>query len=493
MATQTHTEATSGLDRWFHISARGSNLSTEIRGGLVTFVTMAYIVVLNPLIIGTAKDINGNLITGDPISGPAIGHSIVVVSAATAFVAGVMSILMGVFGRFPVALAAGLGLNGFLAFTIVPKMSWHAALGLMIIGGILMFILVLTGFRVAVFRAVPEALKYSIGVGIGLFIALIGLHDAGIVRPNPAVLVTFGVGDQLAGWPIFTFVVGLLLMIVLLALRVRGGILIGLLVTTVLAIIVENIAKVGPANDGAGHLNPTGWQLNVPKLPSKAIDWTNPTQLFHFDLTGGIQAVGVVTAVIFIFSLLLSDFFDTIGTVTGLAAEADLLGEDGEIEHIREILVVDALAVTAGAAGGTSSNTAYIESASGIGDGARTGLASVITGGLFLLAIFVAPLTQVVPYEAAAPALVVVGFLMFTQVRKIPFDDYSLAIPSFLTIVIMPFTYSITNGVGAGLVSFVLIKVAQGKAKEIPLLMWVISLAFVVYFAINPITQLIGK
>ena len=244
MATQTHTEATSGLDRWFHISARGSNLSTEIRGGLVTFVTMAYIVVLNPLIIGTAKDINGNLITGDPISGPAIGHSIVVVSAATAFVAGVMSILMGVFGRFPVALAAGLGLNGFLAFTIVPKMSWHAALGLMIIGGILMFILVLTGFRVAVFRAVPEALKYSIGVGIGLFIALIGLHDAGIVRPNPAVLVTFGVGDQLAGWPIFTFVVGLLLMIVLLALRVRGGILIGLLVTTVLANLCNNHASI---------------------------------------------------------------------------------------------------------------------------------------------------------------------------------------------------------------------------------------------------------
>lgn len=480
------------MDRWFHISERGSNLSTEIRGGLVTFVTMAYIVVLNPLIIGTVPDRFGNLISGDPISNPAnIGHSIVLVSAGTALIAGVMSILMGAIGRFPVALAAGLGLNGFLAFTLAPKMSWPEALGLMFIGGAIMFGLVLTGFRLAVFRAVPEALKYSIGVGIGLFIALIGLHDAGIVRTGP-VLVTFGVNGELAGWPIFTFVVGLLLMMVLLALRVRGGLLIGLLVTTVLAVIIESVAKVGPANDGMGHLNPTGWQLNVPHFSGDAVGFTNPSALWSFNLTGGFVALGTVSAIIAVFSLLLSDFFDTIGTVTGLAAEADLLEEDGNIEHIREILVVDSVAVMAGAIGGTSSNTAYIESASGIGDGARTGIASIVTGGLFLLAMFVAPLTKVVPYEAAAPALVVVGFLMFTQVRKIPFDDYALAIPCFLTIVLMPFTYSITNGVGAGLVSFVLIKACQRKFNEISVLMWIISLAFVVYFAINPISQLLG-
>lgn len=493
MATTTPTQSTSALDRWFHISERGSTLSTEIRGGLVTFVTMAYIVVLNPLIIGTVPDKYGNLISGDPISNPAnIGHSIVLVSAGTALIAGVMSILMGAIGRFPVALAAGLGLNGFLAFTIAPQMSWPEALGLMIIGGLLMFVLVLTGFRLAVFRAVPEALKYSIGAGIGLFIALIGLTDAGIVRTG-VPLITFGVFGQLAGWPIFTFIFGLLLIMVLVALRVRGGILIGLLVTTVLAVVIEATAKVGPMKDATGKVtNPTGWGLNVPSLPDKVVDFTNPMGLWHFDLTGGIQAVGVLTSVILIFSLLLSDFFDSIGTVTGLAAEADLLQEDGEIEHIREILVVDSVAVMAGAAGGVSSNTAYIESASGVGDGARTGIASIVTGLMFILALFLAPLTKIVPYEAATPALVVVGFLMFTQIRKIPMDDYALAIPCFLTIILMPFTYSITNGVGAGLVSYVLIKVCQRKFNEISVIMWIISLAFVAYFAINPISQLIG-
>ncbi len=493
MATTTPTQGSSALDRWFHISERGSNLSTEIRGGLVTFVTMAYIVVLNPLIIGTVADKNGNLISGDPISDPAnIGHSIVLVSAGTALIAGVMSILMGAIGRFPVALAAGLGLNGFLAFTIAPQMSWPEALGLMILGGLLMFVLVLTGFRLAVFRAVPEALKYSIGAGIGLFIALIGLTDAGIVRTG-VPLITFGVFGQLAGWPIFTFVFGLLLIMVLVALRVRGGILIGLLVTTVLAVVIEATANVGPMKDATGKVtNPTGWGLNVPSLPDKVVDFTNPMGLWHVNLTGGIQAVGVLTSVILIFSLLLSDFFDSIGTVTGLAAEADLLQEDGDIEHIREILVVDSVAVMAGAAGGVSSNTAYIESASGVGDGARTGIASIVTGLMFLLALFLAPLTKVVPYEAATPALVVVGFLMFTQIRKIPMDDYALAIPCFLTIILMPFTYSITNGVGAGLVSYVLIKVCQRKFNEISVIMWIISLAFVLYFAINPLQQLIG-
>lgn len=492
MATNTPTQSTSALDRWFHISERGSTLSTEIRGGLVTFVTMAYIVVLNPLIIGTKPDINGNLISGAPIADPAnIGQSIVLVSAGTALIAGVMSILMGAIGRFPVALAAGLGLNGFLAFTIAPLMTWPEALGLMVIAGAIMFILVLTGFRLAVFRAVPEALKYSIGAGIGLFIALIGLTDAGIVRTG-VPLITFGVGSQLAGWPIFTFVFGLLLIMVLVALRVRGGILIGLLATTVLAVVIEATAKIGPMNDVTGKMtNPTGWGLNVPKMPAKAVDFTNPMSLWHINLAGGIKAVGIVTAVIFVFSLLLSDFFDSIGTVTGLANEAGLIQEDGEIEHIREILVVDSVAVMAGAAGGVSSNTAYIESASGVGDGARTGIASIVTGLMFLVALFLAPLTQVVPYEAATPALVIVGFLMFTQIRKIPMDDYALAIPCFLTIILMPFTYSITNGVGAGLVSYVLIKVCQRKFNEISVIMWIISLAFVAYFAINPLTQLI--
>jgi len=193
-----------------------------------------------------------------------------------------------------------------------------------------------------------------------------------------------------------------------------------------------------------------------------------------------------------VFSLLLSDFFDTIGTVTGLAAEADLMTKEGDVEHLDAILTVDSIAAISGGLAGTSSNTAYIESASGIGDGARTGIASLVTGLLFLLAMFIAPLTKIVPYEAAAPALVVVGFLMMTQVAKINFSDYAIAIPAFLTIILMPFTYSITNGIGAGLVTFVVIKIAQRKAKEVPALLWVIAAAFLIYFAAHPLKELFG-
>ena len=488
MASDTNTQNVPAWDRWFHMTERGSNLGTEIRGGLVTFVTMAYIVVLNPLIIGTAKDINGNL----PGGGQDFGVAISQVAAATALLAGVLTILMGVFGRFPIAIAAGLGLNGFLAFSLAPKMTWAEAFGLVIIEGIIVLALVLTGFRTAVFHAVPEALKYSIGVGIGLFIALIGLVDAGIVRPG-VPLITFGVFGELAGWPIFTFVFGLVLMTILVALHKRAAILIGLLVTTVLAVVLETTKHIGPMKDNTGAVaNPTGWGLNVPAAPSSVFDWVNPTALFSVDITGAFTAIGALAAILAIFSLLLSDFFDTIGTVTGLAEEAGLLDENGDVQHLEGILAVDSLAAIAGGVGGTSSNTAYIESASGIGDGARTGIASLVTGTLFLVAMIIAPLTKMVPYEAAAPALVIVGFLMMTQVRKIPFDDFSTAIPAFLTIILMPFTYSITNGIGAGLVSYVAIKIAERRTKEIPVLLWIISAAFVVYFAVHPIKEILG-
>lgn len=488
MASDTKTQSVPAWDRWFHMTERGSNLGTEIRGGLVTFVTMAYIVVLNPLIIGTAKDINGNL----PGGGQDFGTAISQVAAATALLAGVLTILMGVFGRFPIAIAAGLGLNGFLAFSLAPKMTWAEAFGLVIIEGVIVLALVLTGFRTAVFHAVPEALKYSIGVGIGLFIALIGLVDAGIVRPG-VPLITFGVYGELAGWPIFTFVFGLVLMAVLVALHKRAAILIGLLATTVLAVVLETVNKIGPMKDETGAVaNPTGWGLNVPAVPESLFDWVNPTAIFSFDITGAFTAIGVLGAVLAIFSLLLSDFFDTIGTVTGLAEEAGLLDEKGDVQHLEGILAVDSIAAIAGGVGGTSSNTAYIESASGIGDGARTGIASLVTGVLFLVAMIIAPLTKIVPYEAAAPALVIVGFLMMTQVRKIPFDDFSIAIPAFLTIILMPFTYSITNGIGAGLVSYVIIKVAERRTKEVPVLLWIISAAFVVYFAVHPLKEILG-
>lgn len=490
METTTKTTSTPAWDRYFHMTERGSNLGTEVRGGIVTFVTMAYIVVLNPLIVGTAKDINGNY----PGGGQDVGTAIALVAAATALVAGIMTIFMGAYGRFPIAVAAGLGLNGFLAFGLAPYMTWPQAFGLVIIEGFIILLLVLTGFRTAIFHAVPDSLKYSIGAGIGLFIALIGLVDAGIVRPG-VPLITFAVFGELAGWPIFTFVFGLLLMVVLVALRKRAAILIGLLTTTALAVVLEATQKIGSANtDPAtpGLENPTGWNLNVPAIPETLIGYVDPTPLIDIDIFGAFGAIGALAAGLAVFSLLLSDFFDTIGTVTGLAKEADLMTEDGEVEHLGEILAVDSIAAMAGGLAGTSSNTAYIESASGIGDGARTGIASLVTGTLFLLAMFIAPLTKIVPYEAAAPALVIVGFLMMTQIRHIPFDDYAIAIPSFLTIILMPFTYSITNGIGAGMVTYVAIKIAQRKSREVSGLMWVIAAAFVIYFAVHPLKGLLG-
>ena len=490
METTTKKTGTSAWDRYFHMTERGSNLGTEVRGGVVTFVTMAYIVVLNPLIVGTAKDINGNY----PGGGQDIGVAIALVAAATALVAGIMTIFMGVYGRFPVAIAAGLGLNGFLAFGLAPYMTWPQAFGLVIIEGFIVLLLVLTGFRTAVFHAVPDSLKYSIGAGIGLFIALIGLVDAGVVRPG-VPLITFAVFGELAGWPIFTFVFGLMLMVILIALRKRAAILIGLLVTTVIAVVLEATQNIGGANTDPslpGLENPTGWGLTVPAIPDTVIGFVDPSPLFKLDLFGAFGAIGALAAGLAVFSLLLSDFFDTIGTVTGLATEADLMTADGEVDHLGPILVVDSIAAMAGGLAGTSSNTAYIESASGIGDGARTGIASLVTGSLFLLAMFIAPLTKIVPYEAAAPALVIVGFLMMTQIRHIPFDDYAIAIPSFLTIILMPFTYSITNGIGAGMVSYVAIKIAQGKSKEISGLLWIIAAAFVIYFGVHPLKELFG-
>jgi AGZA family xanthine/uracil permease-like MFS transporter len=476
-------EPKSSFDRWFEMSARGSNYSREIRGGFVTFFTMAYIVVLNPLIIGTAKDINGNFIgeTTDVV------QAITMVTAATALVAGLMTILMGAIGRFPMAVAAGLGLNGFVAFTLAPQMTWADAMGLVVLEGLLILLLVLTGFRSAVFTAVPEQLKYAIGVGIGLFITIIGLVDSGIVRAG-VPLVSFGFFGQLQGWPIFTFVIGLLITIILLVKKIKGAILISILATTAIAIVIEKIAGVGARSAD----NPLGWGLNVPKLPDSVAAAPDLGLIGQFNLFGSFQSIGVIAAILAIFSLMLSDFFDTMGTAFGLATEAELLDDKSQIPHFESILVVDSLAAVAGGAASVSSNTAYIESAAGIGEGARTGIASLVTGLLFLIAMFFSPLVTVIPYEAATPALVIVGFLMMTQIRHIDFTDYSIGIPAFLTIALMPFTYSITIGIGAGFVSWVVIQLALGKAKEINWLMWVVSMAFVVYFAINPIQQLFG-
>ncbi len=483
MALSAPSRPVSGIDRWFSLSARGSTYGREIRGGLVTFFTMAYIVVLNPLIIGTAKDINGLYVGGTDD----VIKAITMVTAATALVAGLMTILMGAIGRFPVAVAAGLGLNGFVAFTLAPQMTWADAMGLVVLEGLLILLLVLTGFRSAVFSAVPEQLKYAIGVGIGLFITIIGLVDSGIVRSG-VPLVSFGIFGELQGWPIFTFCIGLLITIVLVVRKVKGAILIGILATTVLAIVIEAVAGVG----GKTADNPTGWGLNVPAVPEAIVATPDLGLLGQFSLFGSFQVIGVIASLLAIFSLMLSDFFDTMGTAFGLATEAELLDDEGNITHFESILVVDSIAAAAGGAASVSSNTTYIESASGIGEGARTGIASIVTGALFLIAMFFSPLVTIIPYEAATPALVVVGFLMMTQIRHIDFTDYSIGIPAFLTIAIMPFTYSITNGIGAGFVLWLVIKIFTGKVKEVNWLMWVISIAFIIYFAIYPIQVLLG-
>ncbi|MEV1172003.1 NCS2 family permease [Nonomuraea sp. NPDC049784] len=472
------------IDRFFAISARGSTLSREVRGGLATFFTMAYIVVLNPIIIANGTDVE-NQVIGDGTT-----PNVALVAAGTAFVAGVLTILMGVVGKVPFAMAAGLGLNAFVTFNIAKVMTWEEAMGLVFLEGVIIAILVLTGLRTAVFHAIPAQLKTAISVGIGLFIALIGFVDAGFVRRVPAgPPLEMGIGGNLTSWPIFVFVIGLLVTATLVARKVKGAILIGIVGTTVLAIIVEALTKAGAFS----AKNPGGWQLNVPTLPQEIFGFHNPLTLFtEFDPFGAFSRVSVILAVLFVFTLLITDFFDTMGTIVGVGRQAGLVQVDGTLPRTREILLVDSIGAAAGGAGSVSSNTTYIESAAGVGEGARTGLASVITGLLFLVAIFFAPLVTVVPYEAATPALVVVGFLMMTAIRDIDWNDYEISIPAFLTIVVIPFTYSISNGIGAGFISYVLIKAVRGKAREVHPLMWVVTALFILYFAIGPIRTLFG-
>ena len=467
------------VDTYFKISERGSTIGREVRGGVVTFFTMAYIIVLNPLIIGFAKDMDGKYLGGG--SGP----NLAAIAAGTALVAGVLSILMGLVANFPLAIATGLGLNAFVAFSVATQMTWADAMGLVVLEGLIILVLVLTGFRKAVFDAVPTQLKIAISVGIGLFIALIGFSDAGFVSAGSGTTVQLGRVGTLSGWPVFVFIVGLALVTVLWVMRVKGAILISIIVTTILAIIVQSIGHQGAISDK----NPKGWGLNVPEWPDKVASTPHLDTFWHFNLFGSFQSAGVVTALLLLFTLVLSDFFDLLGTMTAVGAEADLLDEDGVPADSQKILIVDALAASAGGVGGVSSNTAFIESASGVGEGARTGLAPIVTGVLFLLAMPFAALVDVIPSEAAVPALVLVGFLMMQQVKGIDWDDLEIAIPAFLTIVLMPFTYSITVGIGAGFISYALIKLVRGKAREVHVLLWVIAVLFVVFFAINPITS----
>ena len=471
MNTQAQTAPSRGgftqsLDSFFQISARGSTIGHEIRGGIVTFFAMAYILVVNPAILGNAIPTDGSITTQG-------------IAAGTALVAGIMTILMGVVANYPLALAAGLGLNAVVAFTLVlgAGLSYGEAMGIIAWEGILIFLLVLTGFREAVFRAVPAALKTAITVGLGLFVALIGLVNAGIVRTG-ATPVQFGISGSLDGWPALVFVFGLFLMIILYVRRVKGAVLISIISATVLAAIVQAFAHI----DRISETNPTGWGQTVPELKGSPIAIPVFDTLGKVDLFGGFGKLGIVSVILLVFSLMLADFFDTMGTMVAVGAEGNLLDEQGNPPKTRQILIIDSLAAVAGG----------VESASGVAEGARTGLASVVTGVLFLLSTFLAPLVELVPTEAASTALVFVGFLMMTQVTDIDWKAPEVAIPAFMTMAFMPFGYSVSVGIGVGFVTYSLIQLVKGQARKVHPLLWVVSVLFVVYFLMGPIQRLFG-
>jgi len=458
------------LDRFFGYRARGSSLRVEVVAGLTTFMTMAYILFLNPSILGAVADPTGRRLPAGAVL------------TVTALVAAVMTLFMGLYANYPFALAAGLGLNGVVAFTFVAgqRMTWPEAMGLIVLEGLIITVLVLTGLREAVMDAIPMALKKAIGVGIGLFIAFIGFYDAGfVIRPQSAATPVALV--PIDGLRVTVFVVGLLIMAVLVAMRVRAALLLGILGTTVLAIIVNESRGLKLWPGGA-----------VAAWPHRLVGAPDFSLIGNFSLFGAFSTIGVIAALVAVFAVMLSDFFDTMGTVIGLGDEAGLLDQNGRLPGIKRVLVVDSLAAAAGGAASASSNTSFIEAASGIAAGGRTGLTSVVVAVLFGACLLISPLAGVIPPEATGPALVLVGFFMLTLIRDIDWGDFEVALPAFLTIVLMPFTFSITNGVGAGFVTYTVLKLARGKVRELHPLLLGVSLVFLIYFAIEPVKHLLG-
>lgn len=475
-------EPRNGFDRFFEITRRGSTIGTEIRGGVVTFVTMAYIVILNPIILSSGTDVVGNQ----------LGFS--AVTAVTALTAGVMTILFGLVTRLPFAFAAGLGINSFLAVSVVGQVTWPEAMGLVVINGLIIVILAATGLRRMIFDAVPVQLKLAITVGIGLFIAFIGFVDAGFVTATGANSppVGLGIAGSIATVPTLIFVFTLLLTGILVARKVKGGILIGLVSGTLVAVIVEAIWDIGPKFSDDG-VNPGGWGLSVPELPGSLVSVPDLSLIGQVSLFGSFERIGALAALMLVFTLVFTNFFDAMGTMTGLSKEAGLANEKGDFPRIKSALIVEGVGAVAGGYASASSNTVFIESGSGIGEGARTGLANVVTGLLFLIAMFFTPLVSIVPTEVAASALVIVGAMMMAQIKYIDFSDFSILLPVFLAITVMPLTYSIANGIGAGFVSWVIVRSLSGKARQISPLLWVVAAGFAIYFARGPVEALLAQ
>ncbi|HLF59945.1 MAG TPA: NCS2 family permease [Acidimicrobiia bacterium] len=429
----------SGLDNFFKLSERGTSVGTEVRAGFTTFLVMSYIIFVNALILGEA------------------GFDIPAVAAGTALVAGLLCILMGVVANYPLAMAAGLGINAAVAFGLVltDGLTQAGAMGVIVLEGLIVTLLVVVGLREAIMNAVPLSLKRAIGVGIGLFIMFIGFVNGGLIGTGvPIVDFIFPNTDE--AW---LTLIGLFITVVLFVRKVPGALVISILLTTVIAFII-----------------------GISEFPDTFSATPSFATLGDFDLSNVFTQLGFVAAALTIFSFMLTDFFDTVGTATGIAEQAGLTDEDGNIEGVGKLLLVDSLGAVAGGAAGVSSNTSYIESAAGVAEGGRTGLTSVTVGLLFLVAIFLTPVAGLVPAQATAPVLILVGFLMSGLLKGIDFEDVEEGFPALLTIVLMPMTYKITVGIGAGFVMYVLIKVVKGKAREIHPLMWVVAVAFLIYF-----------
>ncbi|MFC8825593.1 NCS2 family permease [Streptomyces sp. NPDC057137] len=465
MPVQDKATAPVAVDRFFKISERGSTVAREVRGGFATFFAMAYIIVLNPIILGSAKDMYGHQLD----SGQLV--------TATVLTAAFATLLMGVIGNVPIALAAGLGVNTVVALQLAPRMSWADAMGMVVLAGFLVMLLVATGLRERVMNAVPTSLRKGIAIGIGLFIMLIGLVDSGFVTRIPdaahtTVPLQLGSDGHLNGWPVLVFALGALLTLVLIVRKVPGAILISIVTMTVVALVIEAVADV------------PSWGLTTPKWPGNPVDSPDFGLLGDFSLFGGFEKVGVLTGVLFVFTVLLSTFFDAMGTILGVGDEAKLMDEKGRLPGINRVLFVDGIAVASGGATSSSATTCFVESTAGVGEGARTGLASVVTGALFSLALFLTPIATMVPSQAATPALLAVGFLILAgSVRDIDWTDYTVAVPAFLAMVLMPFTYSITNGIGIGFITFSLLRLAVGRGREVPVAMYIVSAVFVFYYA----------
>lgn len=443
--------ALSGLDRYFGISALGSTVPREIRAGLTTFLTMSYILFVNPQVLGSVIH---------------IPNAFVQLLMTTAIAAAFGSLVMGLIARYPFAQAPGMGLNAFFAFTVVMglKIPWQTALGAVFISGVLFVLLSALGARQAIVKAIPNSLKYSITAGIGAFLAFLGLKNAGIVVSNPATFVSLG---TLGSAPVLLAFLGLIIAAVLMTRRVTGAILWSILATSLVAIVTRAPVFAGGPK---GALQPfPGFEGVFLGIFGKPV-W--PSDLvFHLDIAGAL-GLGLLSVV---FTFFFVDFFDATGTLTGLAQRAGYVDEHGNMPRARRLFAMDGLAAMFGALMGTSTTTAYVESASGIGEGGRTGLTAVTVGVLFLLSMFLWPLAAAIPGAATAPALILVGALMMEGVRHIEWHDISEALPAFLTIIAMPLTFSIANGVSLGLIGYAVIKLFSGRWREASPILYVVA------------------